>query len=107
MNESHETRTARNTEFPCFIRSEGTWAKIIQSDNLPVSRKMPDRSVTLIYVDPPFNTDKRQERLRVRTVHDEAGGARTDFQRERYRTVQGEPSLADFLLKYYNSMMCK
>ena len=48
----------------------------------------PDRSIDLIFVDPPFNTGKRQERVRMKTVHDEAGGDRTGFKGKRYRTIK-------------------
>lgn len=36
--------------------------RIIQGDNLEVLRKLPDESVDLIYIDPPFNTKKIQTR---------------------------------------------
>ena len=48
--------------------------KIVFGDNLPVLQSLPDSSVDLIYIDPPFNTGKRQERDRIKAVHDEAGG---------------------------------
>lgn len=57
-------------------------------DNLPVLAGLPDASVDLIYIDPPFNTGKIQGRTQMATVHDEAGGDRTGFQGKRYRTVK-------------------
>jgi site-specific DNA-methyltransferase (adenine-specific) len=42
-------------------------------------------SVALIYIDPPFNTGRRQTRLRMKTVQDEAGD-RVGFGGRRYRT---------------------
>ncbi|MCP5022660.1 MAG: site-specific DNA-methyltransferase [bacterium] len=57
------------------------------ADNLDVLRSLPDGSVDLIYIDPPFNTGKRQERKRIKVVHDEENGDRTGFQGKRYRTV--------------------
>ncbi|HEY4382320.1 MAG TPA: site-specific DNA-methyltransferase [Acidobacteriaceae bacterium] len=42
-------------------------------------------SAALIYIDPPFNTGKRQTRLRMKTVQDEAGD-RVGFGGRRYRT---------------------
>jgi site-specific DNA-methyltransferase (adenine-specific) len=42
-------------------------------------------SAALIYIDPPFNTGKRQARLRMKTVQDEAGD-RVGFGGRRYRT---------------------
>jgi site-specific DNA-methyltransferase (adenine-specific) len=41
--------------------------------------------VALIYIDPPFNTGRRQTRLRMKTVRDEAGD-RVGFGGRRYRT---------------------
>ena len=62
--------------------------QIIFGDNLPALRGVPDRSIDLIFVDPPFNTGKRQDRVRMKTVRDEAGGDRTGFQGRRYRTIK-------------------
>jgi site-specific DNA-methyltransferase (adenine-specific) len=42
-------------------------------------------SVELIYVDPPFNTGRRQARTQMKTVRDEAGD-RVGFGGRRYRT---------------------
>ncbi len=64
-------------------------------DNLPILRGMPEASFDLIYVDPPFNTGRRQERRRLKTVRDE-GGDRTGFAGRRYRTIElGRQSFAD------------
>ena len=62
--------------------------KIILADNLPVLREMPEGSVDLIYIDPPFNTGRTQKRTRIRTVHDEEGGDRVGFEGKRYRTEE-------------------
>src|SRR5690606_13580344 len=35
---------------------------IIQGDNLAVARTLPSASFTLVYLDPPFNTGRAQER---------------------------------------------
>jgi site-specific DNA-methyltransferase (adenine-specific) len=59
--------------------------RIILGDNLGILTDMPDASVELIYVDPPFNTGKRQSRPQLRTVRDEAGD-RVGFGGHRYRT---------------------
>ncbi|GAC1422477.1 MAG: hypothetical protein NVSMB62_18190 [Acidobacteriaceae bacterium] len=63
--------------------------RIVHSDNLEALRRMESGSVALIYVDPPFNTGKRQSRLRMKTVQDEAGD-RTGFGGRRYRTERVE-----------------
>ena len=62
--------------------------KIVFGDNLAVLRGLPDASFDFIYVDPPFNTGKRQERVRVKTVRDEVSGDRTGFAGRRYRTIR-------------------
>ncbi len=46
---------------------------------------MPDGSVDLVYIDPPFNTGRRQVRPPLRTVRDDEGD-RTGFGGRRYRT---------------------
>lgn len=61
--------------------------QIVLDDNLNFLRTVPAESVDLIYIDPPFNTGKRQERRRVKVVRDEKSGDRTGFQGKRYRTI--------------------
>ncbi len=56
-------------------------------DNLPILAALPACSVDLIYIDPPFNTGKTQERTQIATVRDTAGD-RTGFQGKRYKTVK-------------------
>ena len=69
-------------------------------DNLPVLESLPDESVDLIYIDPPFNTGIKQSRERVSTVRDE-NGDRTGFQGKRYRTVKlGAQSYSDIFDDY-------
>lgn len=60
---------------------------VVCADNLDVLAHVPDGSVDLVYVDPPFNTGRRQTRTRLRTVRDEAGD-RTGFGGKRYRTLR-------------------
>jgi site-specific DNA-methyltransferase (adenine-specific) len=59
--------------------------RIVQDDNLEALGRMATGSVALIYIDPPFNTGRRQTRLRMKTVRDEAGD-RVGFGGNRYRT---------------------
>jgi len=61
--------------------------RVVLADNLLVLRELPDESVDLIYVDPPFNTGKRQVLYRIKTVRDEEGD-RVGFQGQRYRTIE-------------------
>jgi site-specific DNA-methyltransferase (adenine-specific) len=58
---------------------------IVLGDNLQVLRGMDAGSIELIYVDPPFNTGKRQARTQMKTIRDEAGD-RVGFGGKRYRT---------------------
>jgi len=55
------------------------------ADNLEVLPRMPAESVPLIYIDPPFNTGKTQERTQIKTARDDSGD-RTGFKARRYRT---------------------
>jgi site-specific DNA-methyltransferase (adenine-specific) len=59
--------------------------RILHSENLAALRTLPDASVELIYIDPPFNTGTTQQRARIKTVRD-AAGDRTGFGGNRYRT---------------------
>jgi site-specific DNA-methyltransferase (adenine-specific) len=64
--------------------------RIILSENLAALHSLPDASVDLIYIDPPFNTGATQRRPQIKTIRDEAGD-RTGFGGRRYRT---EPVIA-------------
>ena len=59
--------------------------RIWHGDNLKALRRIAPESVALIYVDPPFNTGKRQSRQRIRVVQDTEGDRR-GFGGRRYRT---------------------
>lgn len=64
-------------------------------DNLEVLSTLKDDSIELIYIDPPFNTKKKQKRTRIKTVRDD-NGDRVGFQGKRYRTeVEGSTSYND------------
>jgi site-specific DNA-methyltransferase (adenine-specific) len=59
--------------------------RILLGDNLPLLHAEPDASVTMAYVDPPFNTGRPQSRRTLETVAD-AAGDRTGFGGRRYAT---------------------
>jgi site-specific DNA-methyltransferase (adenine-specific) len=59
--------------------------RIVHGNNLEALGQMDSGSVALIYIDPPFNTGRRQTRLRMKTVQDDAGD-RVGFGGRRYRT---------------------
>ncbi|MBI9047315.1 MAG: site-specific DNA-methyltransferase [Anaerolineaceae bacterium] len=68
---------------------------IFFSDNLPILQSLPDNSIDLIYIDPPFNTGKTQSRTRIKTVRDEEGD-RVGFMGNNYRTITlGESGYSD------------
>jgi site-specific DNA-methyltransferase (adenine-specific) len=62
--------------------------RVVLADNLTVLCDLPDGSIDLIYVDPPFNTGRRQTLEQVRTVRDETNGDRTGYAGRRYRTLR-------------------
>jgi site-specific DNA-methyltransferase (adenine-specific) len=64
----------------------------VRADNLAVLGLVPDGAIDLVYIDPPFNTGRRQARPPLRTVRDDAGGDRTGFGGRRYRTEPAGPA---------------
>jgi site-specific DNA-methyltransferase (adenine-specific) len=60
---------------------------VVLGDCATVLPTLPDASVQLIYIDPPFNTGKTQRRRTIRTVRDDDGD-RTGFQGRRYTTTE-------------------
>jgi len=69
--------------------------RIVHGDNLKALAREPDGCAALVYIDPPFNTGRKQTRERLRTELDPAGD-RTGFGGRRYRTTKlGSTSFAD------------
>jgi site-specific DNA-methyltransferase (adenine-specific) len=65
------------------------------SNNLDVLNSLDDNSIDLIYIDPPFNTGKRQSRKQIKVERD-VNGDRVGFGGERYQTkVVGERAYQD------------
>ena len=79
----------------------GPMGKIVFDDNLAYLENDSSRSVfSLIYIDPPFNTGRRQSRTRLRTIADPTGD-RVGFQGKRYRTERiGTTSFDDRFENY-------
>lgn len=76
--------------------SDSVW----YGDNLDVLARIPNGSIPLIYIDPPFNTGRTQSHTRLRTVRD-PNGDRTGFQGKPYRTTRlGTHSYVDFFDDY-------
>lgn len=75
--------------------------KIIFGDNFEVLKNLPEGSVDLIYIDPPFNTGKQQARTQIRVEKDKAGD-RVGFGGNRYQTrVIGEKAYRDYFDDYH------
>ncbi|HYD93257.1 MAG TPA: site-specific DNA-methyltransferase [Candidatus Paceibacterota bacterium] len=69
--------------------------KIYLGDNLEVLHSLPSESVSLIYIDPPFNTGKKQSRKQLKTERSE-NGDRIGFKGQSYKTtVLGEKFYED------------
>ncbi len=63
--------------------------RIVCSECLEYLKKLRSRQFSLIYIDPPFNTGRKQKRSRIRVVQDDAG-ERSGFGGRRYRTESVE-----------------
>ncbi len=63
-------------------------SRVVQGDNLLVLEGLPAESFQLIYVDPPFNTGRRQTRQSLKTVRSETG-SRIGFKGQSYDTIKG------------------
>jgi site-specific DNA-methyltransferase (adenine-specific) len=59
--------------------------QVLLGDNMELLPGFPDESFQLVYIDPPFNTGKVQERRTLRAVRD-GGGAHKGFNGARYST---------------------
>ncbi|HUG15326.1 MAG TPA: site-specific DNA-methyltransferase [Thermomicrobiales bacterium] len=60
--------------------------RVIYSDNLPVLHSLETGSVPLIYIDPPFNTGRTQQRQQLQTNQSDDGD-RVGFGGRRYTTT--------------------
>jgi site-specific DNA-methyltransferase (adenine-specific) len=75
---------------------------VIEADCADVLGRLPAGAFDLVYIDPPFNTGRRREHRRLRTVRDESGGDRAGFGGRRYRSrllsaVAYDDEFADYL----------
>ena len=61
--------------------------QLVHGDNLEFLRSQPDGLADLIYIDPPFNTGRRQERRSTRSVQDPKG-SHTGFAGKVYTTEE-------------------
>lgn len=82
-------------------QAEGQSGLVCLADNLALLAQLPDESVDLVYIDPPFNTGKTQRRDQLRTTR-AADGDRTGFGGQRYKTERvGTNAYADRFTDYH------
>ena len=62
---------------------------VIHADNLAVLPRLPDGAFTVVYLDPPFNTGRRQNRQSTTAVRT-AGGSVTGFAGQSYERIKGD-----------------
>jgi site-specific DNA-methyltransferase (adenine-specific) len=67
---------------------------IVAAESMRALETLPDACAGLIYIDPPFNTGKRQRLTQIRTESDPKGD-RTGFGGRRYRTTQRQTMAFD------------
>lgn len=65
-------------------------SRVIQAENLDVLPQLPDGAFTLIYLDPPFNTGRMQERVSTTAVRSEAEGSLVGFGGQTYQRVKAD-----------------
>ncbi|PKO03488.1 MAG: site-specific DNA-methyltransferase [Chloroflexi bacterium HGW-Chloroflexi-5] len=74
--------------------------RIFFGDNLEILKTIPDNSVDLIYIDPPFNTGKKQARTQLKTIRND-NGDRIGFNGNSYQTQnQGTKVYGDVFDNY-------
>jgi site-specific DNA-methyltransferase (adenine-specific) len=79
---------------------ESLTSRIVYGDNLQVLPTLPDEAFQMIYIDPPFNTGKRQSRKTLETQADESGD-RVGFGGRRYASrLLAESSYVDEFADY-------
>ena len=67
----------------------GNQGILYQGDNLAILKTLESESVDLIYIDPPFNTGRSQQRSKETTKRNDAGD-RIGFKGKRYETVKSQ-----------------
>ncbi len=76
--------------------------QVVFGDNLLALAELPADCADLIYIDPPFNTGRRQIRKHLRSIADE-NGAQRGFQGKRYRNIHlGSRHFTDQFADYHS-----
>ncbi len=73
-------------------------------ENLSVLKSLASDSIDLIYIDPPFNTGKKQSRTQIRTERSEEGD-RTGFAGRRYQTSKVSTRAYDDIFEDYETFL--
>lgn len=60
---------------------------VVKGNNLKALRKLPDNSFRLIYIDPPFNTGRKQTRPNMKTVRSDTGN-RIGYKGQTYESIK-------------------
>lgn len=85
--------------------TQTTTLDVYHGDNLDVISSFPDNSFDLIYIDPPFNTGRRQERQQVTTILDPEGD-RVGYKGNKYKTtILNKMSYVDSFDDYMKFLM--
>ncbi|MEF2976277.1 site-specific DNA-methyltransferase [Subtercola sp. YIM 133946] len=83
-------------------RQPGHGGRIVEADNLDVLPTLASGSVTLIYLDPPFNTGRVQRRQGTTAVRASAGtGSITGFKGNSYDRIKGDLLRYDDVFENY------
>jgi site-specific DNA-methyltransferase (adenine-specific) len=65
---------------------ESLKGRIFYGDNYPILKNLQSESIDLIYIDPPFNTGKKQSRTQIKTIKS-VNGDRKGFKGNSYQTI--------------------
>lgn len=68
---------------------------VLEGDNLPHLRRLPDGAFRLAYLDPPFNSGREQRRQGTIMRHDPIGGTRMGFHGRPYDVVKSSVTRYD------------
>ncbi|MBI5435455.1 MAG: site-specific DNA-methyltransferase [Planctomycetes bacterium] len=94
MSDSNGQGVSRSVD-PAPRREVTSGLDIYLGDNAEILPTLASETFDLIYIDPPFNTGRKQERAQLRTVRD-GDGDRVGFKGQRYKTTRiGSRSFAD------------
>ena len=73
---------------------------VVLGGNLAVLEQIPDESITLVYIDPPFNTGRTQRRQTLRTTRS-TNGDRVGFKGATYQTIRESALAYDDIFEDY------